>query len=147
MRCSRLARRAPGVQVLGYVSDAQLRWLYREATAFVLPSLLEGFGMPAFEAAQYGLIPILSRDSALSEAVGGHCLSVDPEAPAQIAASMREVAVLDDDRRRALRSTLISYATSASRERFLGAWGELLRAESLLPSATVTASRAQQRSR
>ena len=65
------AARTPGVKVLGYVSDAQLRWLYKEASAFVLPSLLEGFGMPALEAALQGLVPIISRDSALAEAVNG----------------------------------------------------------------------------
>ena len=48
------AARTPGVKVLGYVEDTELRWLYRNASAFVLPSLLEGFGMPVLEVAQYG---------------------------------------------------------------------------------------------
>jgi glycosyltransferase involved in cell wall biosynthesis len=38
------------VVVTGFVSDAQLGALYRGASAFVLPSLFEGFGMPAAEA-------------------------------------------------------------------------------------------------
>src|SRR5262249_39827656 len=46
-----LVARAPGVHALGYLADAQLRWLYRNASGFVLPSLLEGFGLPALEAA------------------------------------------------------------------------------------------------
>ena len=142
-----LARRTPGVRVLGYVSDAQLRWLYRNAAAFVLPSLLEGFGMPALEAAQYGLIPILSRDSALSEAVGGHCLQVDPEAPAQIATAMRDAAALDEGRREALRSALISHAAGASRACFLGAWRELLQSEMRAPSSAPASPWVQQRSR
>jgi glycosyltransferase involved in cell wall biosynthesis len=44
------ARRTPNVILPGYVNDAELRWLYKNATGFVLPSLLEGFGLPAAEA-------------------------------------------------------------------------------------------------
>lgn len=40
-----------GVQFLGRVSDADLARLYRDATAFVSPSLDEGFGIPVVEAA------------------------------------------------------------------------------------------------
>ena len=65
-----LSRRTPGVQLLGYCSDDELRWLYRNAGGFVLPSLLEGFGMPALEAAQHGLISVVSHKGALPEAVG-----------------------------------------------------------------------------
>ena len=36
----------PGVRLLGRVSDAELRALYAHATAFVFPSLTEGFGLP-----------------------------------------------------------------------------------------------------
>ncbi len=50
------AKSVPGVVVPGYVPDSQLRWLYTHAEAFVLPSLLEGFGMPALEAAHMGLL-------------------------------------------------------------------------------------------
>jgi glycosyltransferase involved in cell wall biosynthesis len=38
------------VVITGFVSDPQLSGLYRGASAFVLPSLFEGFGMPAAEA-------------------------------------------------------------------------------------------------
>lgn len=63
-----LARTTPGVHVLGYLSDAEIRWLYRHATAFVLPSLLEGFGLPALEAGQRGLISVISNGEAQREA-------------------------------------------------------------------------------
>ena len=42
------------VRELGYVSDAQLGWLYANAAAVVFPSKFEGFGMPVFEAAAMG---------------------------------------------------------------------------------------------
>jgi glycosyltransferase involved in cell wall biosynthesis len=123
------AARTPGVKVLGYVSDAQLRWLYREASAFVLPSLLEGFGMPALEAALHGLVPILSRDSALSEAVNGAALQVDPHSVPEIGAAMESVLALDEGRRSELKDALILHAQSATRERFLAQWEDLISSE------------------
>jgi len=79
----------PGVVGLGYIDDAELRWLYRNAAGFVLPSLAEGFGMPALEATRQGLVPIVSRGGALEEAVGGAALLVDPEDVGDIAEAMR----------------------------------------------------------
>jgi glycosyltransferase involved in cell wall biosynthesis len=132
-----LAARTPGVTVLGYVDDAQLRYLYQRASAFVLPSLLEGFGMPALEAAQYGLIPILSRDSALSEAVGGVCVATHADDVVELAEAMREVAGLDEDKRAGMRSALIRQAALASRARFLGAWETLIHDEGRLASTSA----------
>ncbi len=50
------AAETPGVKALGFVTEPQLRWLYLNAAGFVLPSLLEGFGLPPIEAAQRGLV-------------------------------------------------------------------------------------------
>lgn len=123
------AAQTPGVRVLGYVNDAQLRWLYREASAFVLPSLLEGFGMPALEAALAGLIPILSRDSALSEAVSGLGLEVDPHSVSDIGAAMKSVLALDDKTRDERKKALMTHAGSATRDKFLENWKDLINAE------------------
>lgn len=79
---------ASGVIMLPYVTDAELRWLYRNAAAFVLPSLLEGFGMPVAEAMQNGLLPIVSAGSVLEEVAGGCCIAVDPTDAGQIADAM-----------------------------------------------------------
>jgi glycosyltransferase involved in cell wall biosynthesis len=106
-----------------------MRWLYRHARAFVLPSLLEGFGMPALEAARHGLIPIVSGDSALNEAVGGLGLAVDPHAPAQIAQAMRRVHCLAEAERAAWQQRLREHARGATRERFLAQWDALIEAE------------------
>ncbi|HEY2927880.1 glycosyltransferase [Piscinibacter sp.] len=123
------AARTPGVRLPGYVSDAQLRWLYHEALAFVLPSRLEGFGMPALEAAQYGLIPIVSRDGALNEAIGGLGLAVDAESPDDIAQALQRVHGLGTDEREAWQARLTAFSQQATRDKFIYQWERLLSAE------------------
>jgi glycosyltransferase involved in cell wall biosynthesis len=123
------AARTSGVKVLGYVSDAQLRWLYDEASAFVLPSLLEGFGMPALEAALRGLVPIISRDSALAEAVNGLAMEIDPHSVSEIGDAMDSVLSLDERRHKEWKNALIVHAQTATREKFLADWQELISSE------------------
>jgi glycosyltransferase involved in cell wall biosynthesis len=123
------AVQTPGVKVLGYVSDAQLRWLYQEASAFVLPSLLEGFGMPALEAARAGLIPVLSRNSPLSEAVSGLGIEVDPQSVSEIGKAMESVLALDETTRAERKKALITHAGSATREKFIAEWEDLINME------------------
>ena len=54
------AGRGPGVHVLGQVSDDQLDALYRGALALVVPSLLEGYGLPLREALARGVPAVVS---------------------------------------------------------------------------------------
>ena len=121
-----LAAATPGVRLLGYVSDAELRWLYDAAEAFVLPSHLEGFGMPTLEAACRGLLPIVSEDSALVEAVAGVCIEVPPDDPAAIAGAMARALARAEGERRETAARLRMMAARATRERFLAQWTALL---------------------
>lgn len=121
-----LARSVPGVTVLNYVPDAQLRWLYTYAEAFLLPSLLEGFGMPALEAAFMGLLPIVSTDSALVEAVDGNCIQVLPKDTGSIAEAMAKVLSLEPEVRASTARLLRQTAASQTKARFLARWRELL---------------------
>lgn len=50
------------VKLLGFLSDAELSGLYREAYALVQPSLMEGFGLTGLEAMKVGL-PVLSANA------------------------------------------------------------------------------------
>jgi len=123
---SELVGTIPGVRLMGYVPDSQLRWLYANAEAFVLPSLLEGFGMPALEAAYMGLLPIVSADSALVEAVGGQCLEVRPDHPAAIADAMRKALSRSSAEKAQTSRLLRDTASAATKDRFLQQWKDLL---------------------
>ncbi len=67
-----------GVSFTGFVSDEELRCLYKGARALVFPSLYEGFGLPALEAMAYGTPVLSSNVSSLPEVVGDAGLLVDP---------------------------------------------------------------------
>jgi glycosyltransferase involved in cell wall biosynthesis len=62
----------------GYVADEDLSALYSGATAFIFPSLFEGFGLPPLEAMQCGTPVIASNTTSLPEVVGDAGISIDP---------------------------------------------------------------------
>ena len=82
---------SPYVHFLGYVSGAQMRWLYANARAFVFPSLNEGFGMPLVEAMSFGVPTVTSRNSPMADIADGGSLLVDPEDASDIARAMERV--------------------------------------------------------
>lgn len=63
---------AARVRFTGFVSDAALGALYRNARMFALPSLYEGFGMPAVEALSFGRPALLTDCTAVPEATLGY---------------------------------------------------------------------------
>lgn len=62
----------------GYVPDSDLSSLYTGATAFLFPSLYEGFGLPPLEAMQCGVPVITSNTSSLPEVVGDAGIMINP---------------------------------------------------------------------
>jgi glycosyltransferase involved in cell wall biosynthesis len=66
------------VKFLGYVPRSDLPRLFSGATAFVYPSLLEGFGLPVIEAMACGTPVITSNNSSMKEIGEGAALLVDP---------------------------------------------------------------------
>ena len=60
----------PRVQLLTMVDEAQKAWLFQHCTAFMFPSLTEGFGLPPIEALHCGKPVFLSDRTCLPE-VGG----------------------------------------------------------------------------
>jgi alpha-1,3-rhamnosyl/mannosyltransferase len=70
---------SPAVRRLGVVAEADLPALYRGAFALVVPSLWEGFGLPALEAMAGGTPVIAAARGALPEVVGDDALLFDPD--------------------------------------------------------------------
>ncbi|HUC21040.1 MAG TPA: glycosyltransferase family 1 protein [Candidatus Polarisedimenticolaceae bacterium] len=66
------------VRFTGFVSDAELVWLYQHATLYVFPSLSEGFGLPPLEAMSYGLPVAAAKTSCLPEVLDKAAIYFDP---------------------------------------------------------------------
>lgn len=79
------------VRLPGHVADDVLPCLYRHATAFVFPSLYEGFGLPPLEAMACGVPVVASRVSSLPEILGDAAQYVDPLSSEDIARGVRVV--------------------------------------------------------
>ena len=86
---------------LDYLDAPRLASVYRDAEAFVLPSIYEGFGFPLLEAMAHGVPSIASQTSSLPEIGGDAALYFDPTDSHELEAQLRRV--LTDD---ALRATL-----------------------------------------
>ncbi len=80
------------VRLPGYVADEHLPALLSTATAFVWPSLFEGFGWPPLEAMACGAPVITSSTSSLPEIVGDAAITVTPDDVGALADAMRQIA-------------------------------------------------------
>jgi glycosyltransferase involved in cell wall biosynthesis len=82
------------VRCVSGISDAELAGLYAEAEVAVVPSLYEGFSLPAIEAMACGVPVVATTGGALPEVVGrdGETgLLVAPNDPEALAAGIRRV--------------------------------------------------------
>lgn len=87
----RAAGAAGHVRWLDYVPQADLRALYQGASAFVFPSLYEGFGLPVLEAFASGIPVVCSNVTSLPEVAGDAALQVDPTDVDALAAAMQSL--------------------------------------------------------
>ncbi len=78
------------------ITDAILFRLYRQALAFIFPSLNEGFGIPVLEAFSAGCPVLLSDRSSLPEVGGSAAVYFDPENPESIASAVERVVFNDE---------------------------------------------------
>ena len=86
------------VQIPGYVDPERRLEVYDRALVLVMPSYLEGFGLPALEAMTRGIPVIAANRGALPEVVGEAGWLVDPHEPESMAMALR--AILTDPQRR-----------------------------------------------
>lgn len=124
------ANESGSVRLLGRVSDEELRWLYANASAFVMPSLLEGFGVPAIEAAYRGIPSVLSANSAQEEAVNGNAICVDPLDTSAISDAITRAVSLSKTERDAMSKAAVAHAISWGKSDFISAWKSVLRNDS-----------------
>lgn len=59
-----------GVYFTDFVSEGQLKWLYKNCRAYIFPSLSEGFGLPGLEAMIHGAPVVSSNATCLPEIHG-----------------------------------------------------------------------------
>lgn len=86
------------VHLTGFVSDADLGQLYARAEIFVLPSLYEGFGMPAVEALGMGVPTLVSNAYALPEVTLGYAGLIDDPLDADAWAGKIEATIASGNR-------------------------------------------------
>jgi len=101
---ARLGLSPDRVRVLGRVADADLAVLLARATALVVPSRAEGFGLPLLEAMAAGTPVVTSDAPALVEVAGGAAVVVPVGDPAALAGALAELAA-DSTRREELAAT------------------------------------------
>jgi glycosyltransferase involved in cell wall biosynthesis len=130
------------VRLLGYVSDEQLVWLYRNCFAFLYPSLFEGFGLPVLEALSLGAAVITSNTTSLPEVAGDAAWYVDPLQEEEIVQAMAGLAS-DGPRRNRLKELGPLQARKFSWEgcaaEVLAVYGEAVMGPKLFPSPRVSA--------
>ena len=118
------------VRFLGFVPDETLAVLYRLASAFVFPSLYEGFGLPTLEAMAAGAPVITSNVSSLPEVVGDAAILIDPLDAGAIAEAMGRVLAdpaLSADLTRRGRERVKAFSWERSVARIREVYGELAR--------------------
>ncbi len=79
------------VHITGYVPDEELLYYYAAADVFVLPTLLEGFGIPLIEAMAAGLPVVTTTAGSAGEVVDGAGLCVPPHDSEALAAAIERI--------------------------------------------------------
>lgn len=129
--CVAASESRDAIRFTGYLSDSDLTTLLNCARALVLPSLAEGFGLPAVEAAACGVPVVATRESPLPSILAGGGLFVDPFSIPEIVGALRQVCGDDVLREGLAREALaavgrLSWETSA--QQFVGILDSLERA-------------------
>lgn len=88
----------------GFITEEEKDDLYKQATAFILPSLYEGFGIPLLEAMSHGCPVISSFSSSLPEVGADACLYFDPKNSEDLVEKMTSIVTNKDLARQLIQS-------------------------------------------
>ncbi len=115
-RCIDESPYSSDIRRLGFVGDGDLATWYRTATAFVFPSMFEGFGLPPLEAMACGCPVASSARGALADTIGSAAAIIQPESVESIKHELTRLAT-DPARRATLRAAGLAQAAKFSWER------------------------------
>ncbi len=87
------------IKFLGYVTDEEVKSLYRNAELFVYPSLYEGFGLPIAEAMSQECLVINSNTSSCIELNNDPLLTFDPTNVDEITNTLNNALDLSKERK------------------------------------------------
>ncbi len=113
------------VHCTGFLPDEQVVRLLNRAQALVLPSMAEGYGLPAIEAAACGTPVVATRNSPLPELLAGGGLFFDPANLEELVSALERL-LASDELRRDLGRTARQRARGLSWERSADQMLELL---------------------
>lgn len=105
------------VYFTGYVEDRDLSTLYKNATAFVYPSLEEGFGLPGLEAMANKCLVLASDISVFKEVYKDNAIYFNPMDFSSILREMSEVLKMKNDQKEKLTAKAHEFAKNYSWEK------------------------------
>lgn len=113
---------ASGLILAGRLADSEIAALYAHASAFVFPSLYEGFGVPPLEAMIFGCPVIASRADAVVETCGdaaAYFCATDAEALKQLMLERLATGAISDLERRRQQNRVAFYSWQRSAQALL----------------------------
>ena len=120
-------RNSTHCRVLGMVDQPMLELLYKRASAVVVPSLYEGFGLPVLEAMARGKVVVAAMASSLPEVGGEAALYFHDSADPGNLAGVLEVALGDQALRTKLARAARARAAKFTWEKTATAVAEVIR--------------------
>lgn len=111
-----------GLLLAGRLTDSEIAALYAHASAFVFPSLYEGFGVPPLEAMIFGCPVIASMADAVVETCGdaaAYFRATDAEALKQLMLERLAIGAISDQERRRQQDRVAFYSWQRSAKALL----------------------------
>ena len=79
------------IRFIGFVEDKHISYIFKNSLAVVIPSLYEGFGIPAIEAMKQGVPVLCSNTTSLPEIFEDAALYFNPNSTEKIARSLVKI--------------------------------------------------------